>query len=85
MLDTTPDMTTSGITWRSDMENAHRDGRDILAWFPLEGLGPDWCRCVPVYWSKQEQRWNFAGRAASGFSKTYEPSHWAEITPPTGA
>ncbi|MFV1644956.1 hypothetical protein VWZ82_13110 [Phaeobacter sp. JH20_41] len=82
MQQVTAHLGASGIEWRSDMENAPRDGSDFLAWFPLEGLGPSWCRCVPIYWSERDSRWNFSGRAASGFSRGFQPTHWADITPP---
>jgi len=70
------------INWRFDMDAAPRDGTSILAWFPLENLSSDWCRAVPVYWSEREGRWNFASRAASGFSRCYEPTAWSEISEP---
>ena len=70
------------IAWRTDIEAAPRDGTTILAWFPLEDLSGDWCRAVPVYWSGSEGRWNFASRAASGFSRCYMPTAWAEINGP---
>lgn len=66
------------------MASAPKD-RDILLYFPLEGLTDDWCRAVPCYWSEREQRWNFASRAASGFSRGFEPTHWSELNPPETA
>ena len=71
------------IRWRDDMQNAPRDGTTFLAYFPLTGLHDSWCRVVPIYWAEGSDRWNFASRAASGFSKGHEPSHWAKINAPT--
>jgi hypothetical protein len=74
------------INWRSDIENVSRKNGDentpvFLAWFPLEDLGNRWCRCVPVL-IDTEGYYVFAGRACSGFSKDYNPSHWVEINGP---
>lgn len=52
-----------------------RDGTTVLAYFPLEGLGSDWCRVVPVFWDRAHDRWIFASRAASGFSSGFFPPH----------
>jgi hypothetical protein len=70
------------INWRSDVEKVPRgDYQVFLAWFPLEDLSRDWCRCVPVFIDKEDY-YIFAGRAASGFSKGYDPSHWVDVNEP---
>ncbi|WP_165909302.1 DUF551 domain-containing protein, partial [Shinella sp. JR1-6] len=66
------------------IDTAPRDGRVVLAYFPLEGLGADWCRVMPVYFSKtmQPRPWIFAGRAASSYGEG--PTHWQPLpAPPT--
>ena len=66
------------------IDTAPRDGRVVLAYFPLEGLGADWCRVMPVYFSKtmQPHPWIFAGRAASSYGEG--PTHWQPLpAPPT--
>ena len=67
--------------WRQ-IETAPKDGTDIMVYFELPDLSKDWMRSVFVYWSKREERWNYSGRAASGYSKCYEPTHWKPLPPP---
>jgi hypothetical protein len=74
----------AGDRWQ-DISTAPKDGTTILCYFPLDGLGPDWCRVVPVYWNEMDERWDFASRAASGFSRGYEPSHWQSIVAPAAS
>lgn len=61
------------------IENAPKDGRTILAYFPLEGLGKDWERVMPVKYreSMMPEPWIFAGRAASSYSTG--PTHWMPL------
>lgn len=64
------------------MDTAPKDGRIILAYFPLEGLGDSWCRVMPVFYSRtmQPRPWIFAGRAASSYSDG--PTHWMPLPEP---
>lgn len=67
--------------WR-DITTAPKDGTTILAYFPLDGLTGNWCRIVPVQFHGSNG-WIFASRAASGFSRDYQPTHWQPLpTPP---
>ncbi len=61
------------------IETAPKDGRTILAYFPLEGLGKDWERVMPVKYreSMMPEPWIFAGRAASSYSTG--PTHWMPL------
>lgn len=68
------------------IETAPKDGTTILCYFPLEGLGKSWCRVVPVFFDEHIgfKGWTFASRAASGFSRGFEPTHWQPLPePPT--
>lgn len=64
------------------IETAPKDGRIILAYFPLEGLAASWCRVMPVFYSHtmQPRPWIFAGRAASSYSDG--PTHWMPLPEP---
>lgn len=61
------------------IETAPKDGRTILAYFPLEGLGKHWERVMPVKYreSMMPEPWIFAGRAASSYSTG--PTHWMPL------
>ncbi len=60
-----------------------KTGKPVLAYFPLEGLADSWCRVVPVIYYDKDDVWNFAGRAASNFSREYQPTHYMPLpTPP---
>jgi hypothetical protein len=63
-----------------DIATAPKDESTVLCYFPLEGLTKSWCRVVPVYWYRDS--WHFASRAASGFSRGYEPTHWMPLPAP---
>jgi len=65
------------------IESAPKDGTTILCFFPLDGLADSWCRVVPVFYAENagSKGWTFASRAASGFSRGYEPTHWRPSPP----
>jgi hypothetical protein len=69
------------INWRFDLENMPNDGINFLAYFPLEGLGEHWARCVPVFIDK-DGRFVFTSRACAGYSDECKPSAWANINVP---
>ena len=58
---------------------APKDGRTILAYFPLQGLSDGWERIMPVKYreSMMPEPWIFAGRAASSYSTG--PTHWMPL------
>lgn len=62
-----------------DISTAPTDGSTILAYFPLKDAGKDWCRVMPVYYSKtmHPRPWIFAGRAASSYGEG--PTHWQPL------
>ena len=68
----------SNPQWQK-METAPTDGSSILAYFPLEGCGPDWLRVMPVHYrEKMEPRpWVFAGRASASYGS--DPTHWMPL------
>ena len=68
-----------GVAGWQPIETAPKDGRTILAYFPLEGLGKDWERVMPVKYreSMMPEPWIFAGRAASSYSTG--PTHWMPL------
>jgi len=72
-------------TW-NDISTAPRDGRDILLFFPLEGLNHDWSpQTIIGYWRSNINYWVFQNRAVRGYSEQYQPTHWMPLPDPPSA
>ena len=69
------------MNWKP-IETAPKTGESILAYFPLEGLSSRFPRRCIVYWSDSQRDWIFSGRAASGYSEGYNPTHWMPLPEP---
>ena len=61
------------------IETAPKDGRDVLLWYPLEGLSDTFERVLPAHWA--HENWVFQGRAFRGYSQAYQPTHWMPLPP----
>ena len=81
----TPEMTIE-VDWQP-ISTYPSDGKDYFQFFPLDetedtALDDDWMKVVPGYWHATERRWTYAGRACRGYSRGYEPTHWAVMPDP---
>jgi len=63
-----------------------KDGRDVLLFYPLEGLNPDYHpQRVIGHWNAGIGAWVFQARAVRGYSPVYQPTHYQPLpTPPRG-
>lgn len=64
--------------WRTDMENAPRDGRNIMAIRAKRGFSK-----IPniIYWCEADEKWK---HYQNHTVVAHEPTHWTDlITPPT--
>jgi hypothetical protein len=69
------------LRWQP-IETAPKDGRDVLLYFPLDGLSDRHAKTVIAYWSESPlmgPRWTFQMRAARAYSDAYQPTHWMPL------
>lgn len=70
--------------WR-DIASAPKDGRDVLLFYPLEGLNHDVHPQVIIgCWSEARlnprlSAWVFQARAFRSYSDHYQPTHWMPL------